>query len=113
MHPKETWQQLLRKANELDINKGGYCDARSGVINFWCGPENKPKDWMWNIEKHQLNYPREYIGDATPVWDEEGNLVAFSITSTNYTMKEAERLDYLKNQLKTAKKTLPGSKRNS
>lgn len=96
---RETWQKLLRKANELDLNKGGYCDARSGVINFWCGPDNKPDDWTWEIEKHQLEYPREYVGDVTPVWDEEGNIVAFSITSTNYAMKRAEGLDYRQKEL--------------
>lgn len=92
---RETWRNLLRKANELDINKGGYCDARSGVINFWCGPENKPDGFLWDIEKHQLDYPREYVGDVTPVWSDESDLiVAFSIKSQNYAIKHAQELDY-------------------
>ena len=99
MYPRETWRRLLCKANDLDINKGGYCDARLGVINFWCGPENKPSDWSWEIEKHQLNYPREYIGCVTPVWDAEGDLIfAFSIKSTNYAIKYAQESDYLKKE---------------
>ncbi len=100
MYPRETWQKLLRKANELDINKGGYCDTRSGVINFWCGPDNKPDEWIWEIEKHQLDYPREYVGAVTPAWDDESDLiVAFSISSTNYAMKQAEELSYRREKL--------------
>jgi len=100
MYPRETWRKLLRKANDLDLNNGGYCDARSGAINFWCGPENKPEGWTGEIEKPQLLYPRDYVGSVTPVWDEEGNLIsAFSLKSQNLAIKYAPELDYRQKEL--------------
>jgi hypothetical protein len=38
----QEWRELLRKAQEFDINAGGYADPRGGCINFWVGPDNKP-----------------------------------------------------------------------
>jgi len=46
----------------LDIDKGSYYDARIGVVNFWCGPDNKPLDWPdVEINKGTLKFPRDYV----------------------------------------------------
>jgi len=63
--PAWRWRQLLSLAREHDINCGGYCDGRSGCINFWCGPDDQPDDPDWkrvNIRKGALNFPRSYVG---------------------------------------------------
>jgi len=39
---RSEWFALRQYAFELDLNKGAYCDARLGAVNFWCGPDNKP-----------------------------------------------------------------------
>src|SRR5260370_3404340 len=57
------WLELRKYAHELDIDKGSYYDARIGVVNFWCGPDNKPLDWPdVEINKGTLKFPRDYVG---------------------------------------------------
>ena len=59
------WLELRRCAPELDIDKGSCCDARIGVVNFWCGCglDNKPLDWPdVGINKGTLRFPRDYVG---------------------------------------------------
>jgi len=53
---------MLDKAIELDINRGGLWDARSGAINLWCSPTDKPRGWEnVKIDKCALNYPRSFV----------------------------------------------------
>jgi hypothetical protein len=60
---RRAWDRMLRLSGELDLNKGGYYDGRSGCINLWCGPEDKPESWKdIDITKGALNFPRSYIG---------------------------------------------------
>ena len=57
------WLELRRYAQELSIDQGSYYDARIGVVNFWCGPDNKPLDWPHvEINKGTLRFPRDYVG---------------------------------------------------
>ena len=61
--PRAEWLELRKYAHELDIDKGSYYDARIGVVNFWCGPDNKPLDWPdVEINKGTLKFPRDYVG---------------------------------------------------
>lgn len=61
--PEELWRLAVERGHELDIDKGGYCDAKDACIQFWCGPEDQPKSWKGvQIRKHALNYPRALVG---------------------------------------------------
>lgn len=88
------WQALLQKSHDLDLNKGGVYDGRGGCINVWCAPEDKPTDWQWEITKAALNYPREFVGTISPIWDEEvKHVTGFTITTFNYCLyRELERM---------------------
>jgi hypothetical protein len=59
---KEEWESLRKHAVHLNLNDGSFYDARIGAINFWCGPENKPKGWPDEIEQGLLRYPRSFVG---------------------------------------------------
>lgn len=59
------WRRLREVPQDQDINRGGFCDARLGAINFWCSPEDQPDDPDWGraeIVQAALNYPRAYVG---------------------------------------------------
>src|SRR5712692_2456976 len=56
------WRGLLKYSRELDLDKGSYYDGRSGAINFWCGPTDKPIDWTGRITKGALKHARAYVG---------------------------------------------------
>jgi len=34
------WRLCVERGCELDLGKGGYCDAKDSCIQFWCGPED-------------------------------------------------------------------------
>lgn len=59
--------KILAVGREFDVDKGGYYDARSGAVNFWCGPEDKPSCWDQEIIQGALNYPRDYVSGL--YWD--------------------------------------------
>lgn len=89
------WRHLLQTSYALDLNKGGIYDGRGGCINVWCAPEDKPQDWRWEITKAALNYPREFVGTITPIWDEGvKHMIGFKILSFNYCLyRELKRLN--------------------
>lgn len=69
--PAHIWRTALINAHKHDINLGGYLDARSGCINFWCGPENLPDDPDWKrvqIKPHALKFPRSIVGGIYGEW---------------------------------------------
>jgi len=55
-------QRLLKEAEKRDLSNNGYCDARSGAINFWAGPDDHPEGWRWPFTESALKYPREWLG---------------------------------------------------
>lgn len=68
---------LVGLGNERDVNKGGYCDARSGCVNFWCGPEDKPRLWTEEITQGDLEYPRTYVGGLYWNWSEDDTVTFY------------------------------------
>lgn len=72
-------RKLLEFGREDDINRGGYCDARSGVVNFWCGPENKPICWG-EPTQGALDYPRDYVGGLYWTLDDTNTGLCIDLT---------------------------------
>jgi len=72
--PIEIWRKMLRVGNSLDIDKGGMYDSRSGAINVWASPEDKPAGWEHvTIDKGALDYPRSIVGTIS--WEPTAQLV--------------------------------------
>ena len=69
------WRQVLRVADELDLEKGGYFDARSGCLNLWAGPEDKPAGWPEEvpITEGALSYPRSFVGSIHLEWPRDSS----------------------------------------
>lgn len=65
---RRTVRRMLEIGHQRDINRGGYCDARSGCVNFWCGPDDRPEGWPADIDGGALNYPRDYVGGVYFEW---------------------------------------------
>ncbi len=59
---KKFIQRLLDIGHKLDINKGGIFDSRSGVVNIWASPTEKPSCWNEEIIQGCLDFPRDYVG---------------------------------------------------
>lgn len=66
---RRTARRMMEIGRERDINRGGYCDARSGCINFWCGPDDRPDCWPAAITQGGLNHPRDYVGAVYFEWE--------------------------------------------
>jgi hypothetical protein len=68
------WRAVLRVGHDVDINKGGLWDARSGCVNIWAAPDDKPEGWPANVEITQggLDYPRSFVADVSMQWPEDG-----------------------------------------
>ena len=77
-------QKILAVGHAFDINKGGLFDARSGCVNFWASPEDKPTCWHSEITKGGLNFPRDYVGAVYWEWAEDK--VSFYLEATPYAM---------------------------
>jgi hypothetical protein len=83
--------RLLDAGRQSDINQGGYCDARSGVINLWCGPEDKPACWTAPIDQGDLDYPREFVGMLSWKWTEDLSQARLIVEAEPYAMLDARR----------------------
>ena len=66
---------IQAEGNRRDLNRNGYYDVRSGAINIWCGPDDKPACWPEEISQGCLDYPREVVGTVYWNWDDQGRLV--------------------------------------
>lgn len=91
---REIWQKMVKLALDMDIDKGGLYDVRSGVINIWCSRDDHPKDWCFPIRKGALKYPREFLASIYACYLEDGR-VELHVGITNYA-----RLDYAQFLLK-------------
>jgi hypothetical protein len=71
--PRE-WRAVLRAARELDLNHGGYWDGRSGAVNAWCGPDDKPAGWPAEVEitRGALAHPRSFVASCWLQWPDDG-----------------------------------------
>jgi hypothetical protein len=82
--------RLLELGREQDVNKGGYCDARSGCVNFCCGPEDKPEGWGVPITCGGYNFPREYVAGLYWEWQKRDGAASiwgdFHLVVTPYKM---------------------------
>lgn len=63
-------ERILQTGQRYDIEKGGLYDARSGCVNIWAAPEDKPGCWDTEIEAAGLDYPRSYVGSLDWEWGE-------------------------------------------
>ena len=63
----EAIRKILRVGRDFDLEAGGLCDARSGCVNFWCSPEDKPEGWESEIIPAALTYPRAVVGSL--MWE--------------------------------------------
>jgi hypothetical protein len=64
--PRTDWIAARAAAAELDLDRGGYCDARRpDTIHFWAGPENKPRGFDYEFLSGLFYAPRAYVGVAT------------------------------------------------
>lgn len=87
--PALVWERMKRKGIELDLNKGGLWDTRSGCINLWASPEDHPDDPDWHrveIRRRALEYPRSYVAgffgeyiEAQKIEDAEDRALAQSL----------------------------------
>jgi len=84
---REFIARLLATGRAFDVNKDGLYDARSGAINVWCSPTDKPACWTHEITKGDLKYPREYVGGLYWDWLDD-NSVQFRLDCTPYQMLE-------------------------
>lgn len=59
---RHSLRTLLDTARAFDLERGGLCDARFGLVNFWCAPDDKPGCWDTAITRGALSHPRAYVG---------------------------------------------------
>lgn len=90
-------RQLLAAGRAWDLEQGGLFDARSGVINIWCSPTDKPACWNRPISRGGLSYPREYVGGLYWDWldDDQADLY---VEAAPYALLEHRRRKPLSEQ---------------
>lgn len=81
---RKTVQNLLRTGHAFDIEKGGYFDAHSGCVNFWCGPDDKPACWDVPIDKGAFDEPRSFVGILDWEWDDKVETCTFRLEASPY-----------------------------
>src|SRR5581483_3521744 len=84
---KDTIYKMLAVGSEFDVNKNGLFDARSGCVNVWCSPDDKPDCWDIPITKGGLHYPREYVGGIHWEWDEKTDKFSIFIEAVPYNLE--------------------------
>jgi hypothetical protein len=67
------WQAVLRAARELDLDRGGYWDGRSGAVNAWCGPDDRPTGWPEEVPIRcgALRHPRAFVASCWLEWPKD------------------------------------------
>jgi hypothetical protein len=60
--------KVLAVGREFDVNKAGLYDARSGCVNIWASPEDKPSGWNTVITRGGLKHPRALVGSLGWEW---------------------------------------------
>jgi hypothetical protein len=68
---KDFIRRLLKAGYSFDLEQDGHYDARSGCVNLWCSPDDKPACWDWEITRGGLSHPREYVGALGWEWRDD------------------------------------------
>lgn len=87
---RATITKILSTGHAFDINKGGLYDARSGVVNFWCKPDDKPTCWDKEILPGDLGHPCEYVGKLYWDWQDDER-AKLRLDCTPYQLLDARR----------------------
>jgi hypothetical protein len=87
-------RQLLAAGRAWDLNIGGLYDARSGVINIWASPTDKPACWDRPISRGGLRFPREYVGGLGWEWPDDDHAELY-VEATPYALLEGRRQEPL------------------
>lgn len=87
---RATVHKILSTGRAFDISSGGMYDARSGVVNFWCSPEDKPTCWDKEILPGDLGHPRDYVGGLYWDWLDDDR-VKLRLDATPYQLLDARR----------------------
>src|SRR5262245_32310263 len=85
---RDLLRQLLAAGRGWDLNSGGLYDARSGVVNIWCSPDDKPACWDRPISRGGLRYPREYVGGLGWEWPDDDHHAELYVEATPYALLE-------------------------
>jgi len=68
---RKMWALMLQAGHVLDIEKGGLFDSRSGAVNVWASPDDKPDGWdIVTITRGALSFPRSFVGSVYTEYDE-------------------------------------------
>jgi hypothetical protein len=87
---REFLQRLLATGRAFDLERGGLYDARSGVVNVWCSPDDKPTCWNRPISRGGLSYPREYVGALCWEWQDDDR-AALYVEAVPYALSDHRR----------------------
>jgi hypothetical protein len=85
---RDVWLKMLQIAHDLDLNKGGVYDARSGAINLWVAPDDKPVDYTWEITKGALNFPRNFLASIYGQFVDGDDNVELYLVIHNYARRD-------------------------
>ena len=91
---REFLQRLLATGRAFDLERGGLYDARSGVVNLWCSPDDKPACWNRSISRGGLSYPREYVGALAWDWLDDDRAELY-VEAAPYALIERRRREPL------------------
>lgn len=79
--------KILAVGHEFDVNRNGLYDARSGCVNVWCSPTDKPECWDIPVSQGCLKFPREYVGGIYWEWNEPSDKFSIYIETTPYDLE--------------------------
>lgn len=94
---REFLQRLLAAGRAFDLERGGLYDARSGVVNVWASPDDKPACWNRPITRGGPRYPREYVGALAWDWLDDGRVELY-VEAAPYSLLERRRREPLPEQ---------------
>ena len=94
---REFLQRLLTAGRAFDLDRGGLYDVRSGLINIWCSPDDKPACWNRPISRGGLRFPREYVGTFAWNWLDDDRAELY-IEATPYSLLERREREPLPEQ---------------
>jgi hypothetical protein len=90
-------RRLLATGRAFDLEQGGLYDARSGVVNVWASPDDKPACWDVRITPGGLSHPREYVGALGWDWRDD-DLADLYVEATPYALLDHRRRRSLSEQ---------------
>jgi hypothetical protein len=94
---REFLRRLLATGRAFDLERGGIYDSRSGVVNVWASPDEKPACWNRTISQGGLRYPREYVGALGWEWRDDHRAELY-VEAAPYALLEHRRPEPLPEQ---------------